>query len=334
MFREHGQECLELMATLDLRDADVDWERSVDRLCGFCGKNTSERRDAWMNELRECVLPAGDSFFDGTCRRSLAVPLECKGRLLGICCLFFEDGAALAPAVMALLRSTGEMLCLALDNHRLQTDNLRATVYRERQMMAAEVHDALAQDLTFVKMRLPLLRDAVEAGNKKAALAYLDDVRETVGATHGRLREIVTQFRTRVEPHGFARALLLLGTHFRARTGVALQIDSPLPELLLSEQGRADLYHIVQEALANIERHAHARHAWISLKPSAGQVELRVEDDGIGPGKGGTRKAAHWGRAIMRERAQRLGGELHVGSRDGGGTVVRCVFPVAAGERR
>jgi two-component system nitrate/nitrite sensor histidine kinase NarX len=325
-------ENLELVAALGLPGSTADGERVVDRRCGFCGQSASEHRISWARDLRGCARPGGDSFFGDTCRRGLAVPLEWKGRLLGIYTLFFEDGEATAPATLALLRGIGEMLGLALENHRLEAENLRETVSRERQLMAAEIHDAVAQNLTFVKMRLPLLRDAVEAGDKAAALTYLDDVRETLGQAHGCLREIITQFRTRADPRGLVHALLLLGTHFRARTGLVLRVESPLPELALDEQGRADLYRIVQEALANIEHHARARHAWLSLRSGGGQVELRVEDDGVGLDAGGARETSHWGCQIMRERAQRLGGELHLEARSGGGTVVRCVFPLTAGE--
>jgi two-component system nitrate/nitrite sensor histidine kinase NarX len=319
---------LEMVATLGLPDSVVAAERDVPSLCGFCGQSTSEHRIAWADDMHGCALRAGGSFFESSCHGGIAVPLECKGRLLGIYNLFFDDGHSPGVPLLALLRTIGELLGLALENHRLEAENLRSSISRERQMMAAEVHDAVAQNLTFIKMRMPLLRDAIEAGNKELALAYLEDTRETLGDAHGSLREIVTHFRTRVDPRGLARAFELLAARFRTRTGIALHIVGPLPELDLAEQARADLYHIVQEALANIERHSMARNAWLSLKPGLGRVELLIEDDGIGPGVGLPCEPAHWGLDIMHERAERLGGELCVSPREAGGTSVRCTFPL------
>ena len=328
----HGTQ-LELVGAVGLPDSAVDAERVVTRVCGFCGQSANEHRIAWAGDLTDCKLRTGNAFFGDGCSRALAIPLECKGRLLGIYNLFFESDREMPPpAVLALLRTVGELLALALENRRLEAENLRASISRERQMMAAEVHDAVAQNLTFIKMRLPLLRDAVEAGDVERALGYIEDVSETLGEAHGSLREIVTHFRTRVDPRGLARAFELLAAHFRTRTGIELQVDNRFPQLELDDAARADLFHIVQEALANVERHSRARHAWVSLAPGLAGVELRIDDDGVGPGAGTCGETAHWGRDIMRERAQRLGGELVVTPRDGGGTRVRCAFPLPAGD--
>jgi two-component system, NarL family, nitrate/nitrite sensor histidine kinase NarX len=331
MLSEHGDQ-LEMISSRGLPASVQQAERLVARECGFCGGGVSEVRIAHAGELRNCATRTGQEFFSQECLCAVAVPLQHQGRVLGTYDLFFAHGEAPAPAVLALLRSVGELLGLALEKHRLEAENLRATISRERQMMAAEVHDAVAQNLTFIKMRLPLLRDAIEAGNKESALAYLEDVRETLGEAHGSLREIITHFRTRIDPRGLARAVELLAANFRARAGIALHMQSPLPQLSLAEEARADLFHIVQEALANVQRHSRARNVWMSLEPGLGRVELRVEDDGVGPAARGNDEPAHWGLEIMRERAHRLGGELLVSPREGGGTVVCCAFPLPRSE--
>lgn len=76
--------------------------------------------------------------------------------------LFYSQAREPGEDVLALLKSVGELLGLALHNARLESENLRATLLHERQLMAAEVHDSVAQSLAFVKMRLPLLRDAMQ----------------------------------------------------------------------------------------------------------------------------------------------------------------------------
>ncbi|MEJ8836538.1 GAF domain-containing sensor histidine kinase [Ramlibacter sp. AN1133] len=327
-------ERFELVGTLGLPASLQDTEQLADRHCGFCGEGVDQARVVWTRELRPCALRTGDAFFAGPGRSALAVPLRHGQRVLGIYNLFLDDDREPAPGVLLLLRSVGELLGLALEKHRLEAENLRATVAQERQRMAAELHDAVAQNLTFVKMRLPLLHDAIQACNQESALALLEDVRDTLVEAHGSLREIVTHFRTGVDPRGLAAALETLAARFTVRTGIPLEVDNRLPALQLAQDAQAEVFHIVQEALANVERHAGARHGWLAIEPGLGRVEIRIEDDGVGtPARGGApaSASAHYGLDIMRERAQRLGGLLAVTPRPGGGTMVRCSLPLPCG---
>jgi two-component system, NarL family, nitrate/nitrite sensor histidine kinase NarX len=105
------------------------------------------------------------------------------------------------------------------------------------------------------------------------------------------------------------------------------------PGLALSAAEEAQVLHIVSEALANIGRHAHATHAWLSLTLRDGRVEVRVEDDGCGLAADAA-AAGHHGIEIMRERARRIGGELEIRPRHGVGTMLQLNFPVPRGVGR
>ena len=325
---------LELVSALGLPPEILEAERLVDSHCGFCGQGADEARVVWSGELATCAARTASSFFGAESQGAITVPLSHKGRVLGVYNLFFAHARPPAPEQLALLRSVGELLGLALDKHRLEAENLRATIATERQRMAAEVHDALAQDLTFIKMRLPLLQDAIVNHDEETALALLADVRDTVGDAHGSLREIITHFRTGVDPRGLSRALEALAARFRLRTGLPLALANAAPQLRLAPAAQAELLHVVQEALANVERHAGARQAWLTVERTPRQLELRIEDDGVGPDRAAqaegasTAAVAHYGIEIMRERARRQGGELSVQPRAGGGTTVRCTLPL------
>ncbi len=318
----------ELISSIGLAPDVRELEHSVDRNCGFCGHAAGEGRVVWSNDLATCARRSQGEYFGRECRGALAVPLQHKGRVLGVYNLFYSQGEEPSAQVAALLRSVGELLGLALDHLRLEAENMHATVVRERQRMAGEVHDALAQSLGFVKMRLPLLGDAIQAREEGKALRYLEEVRETLGEAHTGLREIITHFRTGADPDGLGAALQALATRFGMRTGIALQVDNRMPQLHLPGRDEAEVYHIVQEALANVERHARARHGWLSVEPTLAGAEFRVEDDGVGA-TAATGEPGHHGLAIMRERAQRLGAELTVSQRRGGGTLVRLALPLA-----
>lgn len=304
-------------------------ERSVERHCGFCGAAADELRVVWAADLSSCQLCCGGAL-DGAPQHMLAVPLQHRGRVLGVYNLFFSGREAPAPEVAALLKSVGELLGLALHNARLEAENLRATLAQQRQAMAAEVHDSVAQSLAFVRMRLPLLHDAMRARDDLRAQQYFDEVRSAVGQAHSGLRGILTHLRAPMDPLGLVHALGASAEMFRRSTGTELDFSNALPDLKLAPEQEAQVFHIVQEALANVARHAAAQHARLCIAPAQpGGVEVVVEDDGAGL-PAATTGGTHYGLEIMLERARRLGGTLEVGARDGGGTRVRLAFALPA----
>jgi two-component system nitrate/nitrite sensor histidine kinase NarX len=125
-------------------------------------------------------------------------------------------------------------------------------------------------------------------------------------------------------------ALLETATTFFDRTGVALEFDNGVPELQLPVGREVQVFHVVEEALANVCKHANARRVRLTLNHKGDGYEIVVEDDGVGmadPAAGDRAGVGHYGIAIMRERARRLGGELMMESAAGAGTRVRLQFP-------
>ena len=296
--------------------------------CSVCGLAAVRHAPLWGDERATCTWNSPDT--EGGHVRMLAVPLHHRTRLLGICNLFFDGGNEPAPGVLPLLKSVGDLLGLALDNARLERENVRNTVLRERQAMAADVHDSLGQQLAYMKMRLPLLQDAVSAGNPAEVERYFADVRGALTQAHSSLRGMLAHMRSTMDPRGLAHALAVRAEAFR-HSGVELEFDNGLQGVVLSPEQEMQVFHIVQEALSNITRHAGARHVRLVLgAPLGGLVRVVVEDDGAGLPRAAPDTSTHYGLAVMRERAARLGGTLDVGPRPGGGTQVVLVFPVRA----
>lgn len=319
---------LERVSSLGLPQGLCDRGSGVDAHCGHCGAAANGHRLVWATDLKACAERSTGPFFDQAGLRLLAVPLQHRGRVLGVYNLFFGGSDEPGAAVQAILRSVGELLGLALNNARLERENLHARLASERQMMAAEVHDSLAQSLAFVKMRLPLLQDAVAAHDEPRARQYCDDVRCAVTQAHTNLRGIITELRTPMDPLGLQHALDTATDAFRRGSGIELEVIDKLPRLALLPDGESQVFHIVSEALNNVARHAAARRAWLQMGSAGdGLVEIRVEDDGAGLPQATPCGSAHYGMDIMRERARRIEGTLEVGARPGGGTRVRLVFP-------
>lgn len=152
---------MRLVGSVGLPQEIVWAERSVDRHCGVCGEAADHGALVSAGDLAPCMQRSHGDFFTHDCKRLLAVPLRHRDHLLGIYNLFFDNDAELGPEIAAVLRSVGELLGLALHNARLEREHLRAAVLHERQMLAGDVHDAVAQTLYYMKMRLPLLHDAI-----------------------------------------------------------------------------------------------------------------------------------------------------------------------------
>ena len=322
---------LQLVGFVGLREDDERAERSVQRGCGACGAAADAGSPIWASESGACARlgePPGRA--GARYRRMVAVPLHHRGRTLGVYNLFFTAEEPPTAQVIAELKAVGDLLGLALNNSRLEREQLRATAVRERQTMAAEVHDSIAQTLTFVKMRLPLLDQAVKSGDTSSAVKYLGDLRGAVGEAHTSLRAIINEFRLPPDPLGLEHALRERLNVLRERHGIDARLANEVPDLALPVGAESQVVQIVSEALANIARHACATQAWLTVAQREGRVEVRVEDDGCGlpqTADAGGARGGHHGIEIMRERARRIGGDLKLQPRPGSGTTVRLSFP-------
>ncbi|MDO8447339.1 MAG: ATP-binding protein [Rhodoferax sp.] len=313
-------------------------ERLVERDCGMCGIAADNDVLGWVEDVQSCARHSNDPYFGQQCRRVLAISLPHGNQVLGIYNLFFEADTQINSQTQTILRLIGQLLGLTLHNARIERERLRVTVMKERQEMVNEVHDALAQTLAYARMRLPLLHDAMLAHDDERSLKYFTDVKSAVGEVHDNLREVMTYFRTRMDPLGLLHALQGIADGFFSRTGITLEIRNSGQNLNLTDEQEVQVFHIIQEALANIAKHSMARRAVVAIDKTPQRLEFVIEDDGLGMAAPsvstivtmatGLAASTHFGLEIMQSRAQRLGGHLEVGMKDGGGTRVRLVLPM------
>jgi two-component system nitrate/nitrite sensor histidine kinase NarX len=234
---DETSERLHLISQIALPPELCQGQASASRHCGHCGNAANQA--------------------------AAAAPRPHAGRLPAV------HGRAPEPSddVRALLQMVGELLGLALNNARLEQQTLHTRLLQERQAMAAEVHDSLAQSLAVAKMRMPLLHDAMRAHDDERAEAYHDDVRRALSQAHASLRSIITHFRVPLDPRGLLVALATCAEDFRRSSGAELDFVNDWPVLRLPQEQEAQVFHIVQEALANMARHAApSTHAWCSSR--------------------------------------------------------------------
>jgi two-component system nitrate/nitrite sensor histidine kinase NarX len=322
---------MHLICSSGLPEELLDDEQDVETGCGSCGE--ALRHDALQVKTlpAACVKRMGPALTAADVGVMLAVPLHCRGLPIGVFNLFFDQNTPLPADMSAILTPVTELLDLVLESAEHEHDRLQASLVAERQALANEVHDALAQNLSFMRMRMSLLQDAIRERDADRAQKYFSDVNETLGETHAGLRSLITHFRQSMDPLGFVHALENTARTFQNRTGIALHVQNRMPNLHLPAEHESQVLHIIQEALANVVKHAEARNASVTIERRNDCCRISVADDGRGSSARGRRAAhedGHYGLAIMRERAERIGARLAIHSAAGRGTRVRLDIPL------
>ena len=200
-----------------------------------------------------------------------------------------------------------------------------ATREDERKHIARELHDELGQSLTALRMRASLLR--VRFGSDVPGLNdHVRDFTELVDRSIGVVRNVATTLRPTVLDLGIGSALEWLVDEFRKHSGLACSLTLDLESGGLDEPQAIAIFRIVQESLTNVARHANASEIAVTLRCSAHQSVLQVEDNGRGFDPTATRPQS-FGLLGIRERALSLDGRLEIISRPGGRTRVDVVLP-------
>jgi len=322
---------LRLVGSVGLSPGLVDKERYVPLECGICGRailNQDTQRD---NVLTVCQKQVRHLYFAQGCRQVYAIPLRHKGKVLGVYNLFMDDETPLSRDASYLFNSISEHLGMALENARLTRENMRISLMNERTMLANQIHDSLAQTLAYAKMRLTVLNEAMGDGDQERANRYLGDVEEAVDMAYSELRNLITQFRDRIDPRGLVPALQEMVESFRKKANADVDFLNVAQDVVLTPEEEIQVFHIIQESLYNVCKHARARHVVVTLDLHEGEYVVNVADDGVGlQNDAASNVGRSFGLTIMRERAQRLGGEITVDNRVGVGTCVRLQFPAAS----
>ena len=317
---------LRLVSAVGLPPAMVERERLVPRDCGVCGEALGCGETLWSGEPRTCRDQNMGAFVPG-CGDVVAVPLRHRGAVHGVYNLFLPHGRKLPDDVRLLFGAISEHLGMALENAHLARENARATLVNERQLLANEVHDSVAQTLAYTRMRAAALREAQRGGDAARAERYLADMEDAIEAAYGELRELIGRFRQPMDTGGLSAALRAALDAFGKRSGAQVTFEERAANLGLGAEQEMHVFHIVQEALANVYKHAGAKTVRLSVELDGDLCRVCVEDDGAGFEPGGGDRYEHFGLAIMHERAKRLGGWLQIVSTPGSGARLCLSFP-------
>ena len=259
-------------------------------------------------------------------KRFLAVPLLVGGQVKGFVGIRHVNRASYRPEEIELTQALAHQVMLALQLNEFAEQGQRAAVLEERNRMARDIHDTLAQGFTGVIVQLEAAEDAVSCGYRKEADDHLHRAGELARQSLSEARRSVHALRPRaLEEHNFWDALK--GSIKNTTVGTALhatfEAQGKLPEL--PQPWQENLLHIGQEALTNTLKYAHARNFKTRLTYKAKELRLELRDDG----DGFKVKDRHDGVGLrgMRERVEQMGGELEITSSGGKGTKITVLLP-------
>jgi two-component system nitrate/nitrite sensor histidine kinase NarX len=211
----------------------------------------------------------------------MTVPVRLHQRLLGEIDCFWREAIQPAQEIRSLLEMVASHLAGGIESLRVTAAEKEAAIAAERTLLARELHDSIAQSLAFLKIQVQLLRGARRKGDEAATERIVDELDTGVRECYGDVRELLLHFRTRTDVEDIAQALATTLQKFRHQAGIdaTLQVDGdgiPLPQDV-----QVQVLHVVQEALWNVRKHAHATQVRLKIHRGPGW-RFEVEDDGQG----------------------------------------------------
>ena len=264
----------------------------------------------------------------------LAVPLIAKGRPLGVAIVAaLRDQYHFTQAQGRLVEAIADTAALAVDNARLYARSRELATAEERNRLAREIHDTLAQGLTAVTLQLEVADTLLEDPSR--AHEAREKVRRGMEVTRANLEEArrsvmdlrAAPLQDQTLPEALDQLLASAGREYSFEGCFrAHDVEGRLPSHL-----EAGFYRIAQELLSNIGKHAHATQVDVTLKRWDGALLLAVTDDGIGFDPAAPRAAGvtgGFGLVGLRERVALLGGKLQIDSAPDEGTSVRVRVPL------
>lgn len=322
-----------LVASRGLSEAVREQELFVDNDRCLCGKIAQHGGLGIQKGIEACNQFLSCSIVSGPCKEVIVVPLQYRDRILGVYNLFLErPSSELGKDARDLLNSIGKHLGLAIEKSRLDDNARRLAIMEERNIIGSELHDSLAQSLVSMRLQIKMLGEILHKKDVRAAQNEVRRLNTAIEEAHSSLRELLSNFRSRMDERGLTYAVNDLVYQFKQETGINVFFHNGMTstEPGLSPAQEFQAFRIIQEALANIRKHSNACNVRILMFNNDKTFSILIEDDGLGideepevasPGE-------HIGLSIMQERASSINGEITIESEPGEGTRVYLSFPI------
>ncbi|MBI5305697.1 MAG: GAF domain-containing protein [Chloroflexi bacterium] len=262
---------------------------------------------------------------------SLAAPMWSNGRRYGYVGVMTRQRRHFTRDETELFMRLTQQVVVAIENAELYQRVRPLAILEERDRLAREMHDNLAQMLGYMNIKTAITDDQLAKNQIAPARSSLLELKQIVKEAYTDVREVIFNLRSTTSGFGLVHTLGEYLTEYRAHYGIDAQLvvepgchaDFP-PEI------QVQVNRIIQEALTNVRKHSGANQTRVRFEQMDRQVRISIEDNGKGfdPAHLNQENHQHVGLQIMRERAESVGGELMIDSRDGSGTRVMLLVPI------
>ncbi len=268
---------------------------------------------------------------DGTegLRYHASIPLYAHGKQLGVMNVASSDWRELSPDDLRLLYTIGDLLSIAIERARLFERSVQFGAIEERNRLAREIHDTLAQGLAAIALHLETA-DALLDNEATAAQAQ-QTVQQALALTRKNLdearRSVMDLRAAPLEGRSLPEALTSLAQEWATKGDLGLNVTLTGQYHPLPVRVEAGLYRMAQEAFTNVVNHARAQHLDVTLIITPEKAELVIEDDGQGFDADQIPKG-RYGLTGINERARLLSGHLSLATCPGEGTRLTITVPL------
>ena len=256
----------------------------------------------------------------------ISLPIRLKDRLMGEVDLFYHAEFEPSDAERSLFEALTAHLAGAMENLRLNALEKQSAVLQEREMLARELHDSIAQSLASLKIQVQLMRRAMDGNAPDRMRNVLAEIDLGVQECYADVRELLMNFRTRLGDENIEPALQTTLRKFEHQSGMKTALHMQGHGLPLAPDVQIQVLHVVQEALSNARKHSGATQVWLDVQCQP-CWRFEVRDDGCGFDATGTLDETHVGLKIMQERAAQIGAVVEVFATAGKGCSVMLTLP-------
>lgn len=303
--------------------------RLSSRCHGAQGRRSTMVSQASWDNASAC----SDAAFLDEGGNAYAVRVREAGRDYGELRVIQPPGHMLAQWKIELIETVAGLIAATLSLSEKANEQRRLALMDERAVIARELHDSLAQSLSYLKIQVTRLQMQFDQQRYDDVAQVVAELRHGLNSSYRQLRELLNTFRLRINEAGLEAALNEAVEEFAKRGDLQISVRGQWSSLPLSPNEEIHVLQIVREALSNVVRHARASACEISLSIDDDQVHvLSIRDDGVGIGAESESDISH-GMAIMEERARSLNGSLEIRSAAPSGIVVSVRFLPSALKR-
>ena len=262
--------------------------------------------------------------------RSIAcIPLAARGKVVGVLGIATRRERNLDQRELNLMSSIGGLAGIAIENGRLNRQARRVAVLEERERIGMDLHDGIIQSIYAVGLALDFARMELEEDSPKVQ-EKIEQAIQGLNTTIRDIRSYILDLRPRqFRGEDLMEGLKRLVDEFRLNTLTEVTLAGPEEgKIILPPANAMALFHICQEALANVAKHAHARHTTVQVWKAPERVLMEVTDDGPGFDLRKMNVTLGHGLSNMHTRARKVGGDVEITSDTGNGTSVLAWVPV------